>query len=76
MIVKMSDVAILVYSPVLRAATASAEAVKTAINKSIQPKRRPRNISHLFLYLSDKRIGFILKKIIKKKTKTDIFRNE
>ena len=47
-IVKTSEVAMLVYSPLLNAATASAEAVKTAISKSIQPKKRPKNMTHLY----------------------------
>lgn len=47
MIVRISDVAMLEYSPVLRAATASAEAVKTAINKRLQPRRRPKNMFNL-----------------------------
>ena len=52
MIVKISDVAMLEYSPVLKAATASAEAVNTAISKRTQPKKRPKNIFNLlFCYV-------------------------
>ena len=66
-IVNISDVAILVYSPVLKAATASADAVKAAINKNIQPNKRPKNIFNLlFQYaLLSKRLKVIFKKNIK-----------
>lgn len=43
-IVKTSDVAILTYSPVPKAAIASADAVKIARIKSDQPNMRPANM--------------------------------
>lgn len=64
--VRTSEVAKLTYSPVLRAATASAEAVNTANKRKVQPKRRPKNMFNLlFCFFS----LFKIKRIFLKKIK-------
>lgn len=75
MIVKISDVAMLLYSPVFKAATASAEAVSAAISNRTHPKKRPKNIFNLlfrYMFFISK-LKYIIKKKIKGKKKKQFF---